>query len=208
MLDRKHRWMIGDLHARFERGDFSESDILAFLILAREVGTNRSVIHEFGDFVAHREKVHGKVWTFLQNVKGVLESPPELRPAVIDTVFSPSAIEQSVNTVFVGLDLPSLTPSRTAQITVVIASLLQDVRMVDKNGTPWGSLAFGFNANLVGAFGCVTVGRAGIVFPAIAVPNAYFKSSYTDSETYDFFTGVVQVECRKGVLSYTQVTAT
>ena len=58
-MDAKERWLIEQTLVTLEAGTFSERDVLALLILLRRHAQPTSVIREFGDFVAHREKDRG-----------------------------------------------------------------------------------------------------------------------------------------------------
>lgn len=58
-MDAKEQFLIEQLTDTILSGPFSERDVLALLILLRRHAKQESVIREFGDFVAHREKDRG-----------------------------------------------------------------------------------------------------------------------------------------------------
>jgi len=63
MMDAKEKQLFDDLYDRLQKQSFDETDVYALYILLREKVDEKSWLRELGDFVAHRKRDRGRMYT-------------------------------------------------------------------------------------------------------------------------------------------------
>lgn len=127
-MDRKERWLLQQLTSAVNDGDFTERDVLALLILLRRHSERTSPVHEFADFVAHRDKNRGIVKKYLRRIQRGFRG--ESSEASVDLpVFQVSEIRASFNRLFSRFGATQIGEERANQLTVCIITLLQSVEI-------------------------------------------------------------------------------
>lgn len=178
-MDTKERWLIEQARATLETGTFTELDVLGLLILLRRHAQSASVVREFGDFVAHREKDRGILQTYLSHIQAVLkgDAVPNYQP-VKQQVITSNDIHTAFNELFSSLGFGPIGAELGNRLAVCIITLLQSVRVRTSSNTP----ALGFVVQ-VSSFKIVLMGHgevpAGHVFrfPILIADNNGYEAS-------------------------------
>jgi len=224
-IDPKQYSDIERIHRCIQGGNFDERDVKEFLIAIREICPKNSIMRDFCDFIAHREKDRGETVEFVKKVRRQLSEDSNENKIIDIPLISFTKISTAINEIL-KLDqirLEELKPERIKQFIVVLASILQNAKIVekqskskDKKYNTTVNIAFGFNAEIVGAYTNFWLGDiakaveekrglGGTMLPIIAVRNTFFEPINPDyPEIEHFFQGIVKVECRKGKLEYDQ----
>lgn len=127
--DCKEHLIIERLHAAILSGTFGEREIFELLIILRDHAEEGSLVREFGNFVAHRERSRGKLQTIVQHVQSVLDGSVTLSANSGEAIFTATNIQESLNETFLSLHLPRIEEEQGNQITLCIISLLQSARV-------------------------------------------------------------------------------
>ena len=178
-MDAKERWLIEKARATLEAGTFTELDVLGLLILLRGHAPLRSVVREFGDFVAHREKDRGILQTYLCHIQAVLKggAVPDYQCAKPQEITS-NEICTAFNELFASLGFGSIGAELGNRLAVCIITLLQSVRVLTSSNT----LALGLVVQM-SSFKIVLMGlgevHAGHVvgFPMLIADNNGYEAS-------------------------------
>jgi hypothetical protein len=185
---------------------FHERDILALLILLRPHAKANSPIRELSDFIAHREKDRGALKKYIQHVVeyvDVLKSSNKHERNThlrIDVVYTREAFHKSINEVLSNFNLASLDQTLADDVFICVMSLLQNVRLFNKN-EELGVLTLVCINNELHLSAIIKSGppeNAKIVFPALSVPNRYWVPSWNGDRK--IVVPLVEAQCKKGVL--------
>ena len=178
-MDTKERWLIEQARATLEAGTFTELDVLGLLILLRRHAQPTSVVREFGDFVAHREKDRGILQTYLRHIQAVLkgDAVPDYQP-VKHQVITSNDIYTAFNDLFSSLGFGPIGTELGNRLAVCIITLLQSVKVHTSSNTP--ALGFvvqmsSFKIVLMG-LGEVPAGHV-IGFPMLIADNNGYEAS-------------------------------
>jgi len=125
-MDDKERYMVEQIHTVLLSGSFHEQDILRLFIILRNQARKGSLVEEFGDFVAHREKDRGLLKSSMKSAMSALVNKTEVDFPQINT----SEIHNALNGTFKSLGLQEIDERLANQITVCLISLLQFVKVV------------------------------------------------------------------------------
>lgn len=206
-MDRKEGWQVSRLHAQIVQGTFSEEDVFALLMLLREYSAKGSPIRECADFIAHREKDRGQVFEYLERTKHVLDNLGKVSTVLqIKPVFSLPEMKDCLDSCFVRFGLPSLGPQWVDRIMVCIISLLQDVRLVRRDGTPVGVLEVALSKTEVILLGKVRLDSkpVHVVFPALVATNDFID--IPGASVPIVLAGIAWAGCENGTMSLVQKT--
>lgn len=175
-MDRKERWQISRLHTKVVQGAFTEEDVFALLMVLREYAASGSPLRECADFIAHREKDRGHVFEYLARTKTFLENPGSSDTDLeIKPVFSLEEFKACINSCLAQFSLAPLSDRRVNCVLVCIISLLQDVRLVKRDGTPVGALEVAASRTEILLMGTVLLEskNAHVSFPALVAANDF-----------------------------------
>jgi hypothetical protein len=184
-MDAKERFMIEQLHSTISSGSFHEQDILRLFIILRrseketlqKQGEKTSLVLEFGDFVAHREKDQGILKDIMQSVQSALDT----RTQPIFTPITNIDIQKALNKTFQSLNLPEVEEELVNQITVCIISLLQSVKIkINAQSTTLDfELSIGISKKYIYLLGGGQVPEGHtIMFPLLVARNTYLPSDF------------------------------
>lgn len=173
-MDAKERLLIEQLHSTILSGSFAERDILALLIVLRNHAKKDTLVREFGDFVAHRERDQGIFLRYLQSVQSALHGGSVGTGEPVFTVSSSEDVRRSFNEVFRSLRLSELDTEQANQITVCIISLLQSVEIKAGLATSVPKLLVGITYEYIALLGQgrLPAGHV-VVFPMLVAQNKY-----------------------------------
>ena len=206
-MDRKERWQVSRLHSQIVQGTFSEEDVFALLMLLREYSVKGSPLRECADFIAHREKDRGQVFEYLERTKNVLDNLGKISTVLeIKPVFSLMEMKNCVDLCLTQFGLGALDERLTNQILVCIISLLQDVRLVKRDGTPVGVLEVAVSKTEVVLLGKVRLDSkpVHVVFPALVATNDFME--IPEASVPIILEGVSWAGCQNGTMSLIQRT--
>jgi len=138
-MDDKQKSMISCLVERINQEIFDEIDVLALLILIRELAQPKGLTNELGHFVAHRQRDRGQFHDYLlSNANKIIDASIEKNvfTALVNenAHTTPESIIQDLNVILSKIKIPSLKVSLSNTIAYCIASLLQKVKFEDKHG--------------------------------------------------------------------------
>ncbi len=178
-MDTKERWLIEQARATLEAGTFTELDVLGLLILLRRHAQPKSVVCEFGDFVAHRDKNRGILQTYLRHIQAVLkgDTVPGDQP-VKHQVITSNDICIAFNKLFSSLGFSPIGTELGNRLAVCIITLLQSVRVDTSSKTP----ALGFVVKM-SSFKIVLMGLGEVPtghvfgFPLLIADNNGYEAS-------------------------------
>ena len=125
-MDDKERYMVKQIHAILLSGSFHEQDVLRLFIILRNQSRKGSLVEEFGDFVAHRERDRGLLKASMKCAMSALVNKTEVDFPQIKT----QEIHSALNETFKSLGLQEIDERLANQITVCLISLLQFVKFV------------------------------------------------------------------------------
>ncbi len=206
-MDAKEVSLIRRHRDRIATGEFGESDVFALLTLLRPLAAPGSPVHEFANFIAHREKDRGLIRDYLWRTKDFLDNLGKVSGVMeIKPVFSRDQIGDSVNGIFRKIGLDGFSEGQIDQIVVCVISLLQDVRILDKKGQEMGVLLLACTAEELQLLGKVRVqDKVDSVFPVLVAPNSYIPGPEGDTPAP---TALVEVHVAGGKLTFRPAVAT
>lgn len=178
MADNKELLLASRLVSLVQNGQYSELDIHSLLVLLREHSRRDTALHEFANFVAHRQKDRGKIHQYLVSTKDMLDNLGK-KPGVIEIapVYTAQELLESINEVLTSLNLQTLPPSCSDELLTCVMCLLQSIRLVH-HGAEVGKLLLGATQSELQLL-CLTnvQNKADVVFPALIVPNRYVNGA-------------------------------
>lgn len=144
-MDPKEELLVSNLYRRITAYKFHECDVLALLSLLRPHSTKKSPVHEFSDFVAHREKDRGALKTYIDNAIKLCDAMVNKTAMRLEVgaVHSADSFRDSLNETLAKFKLPPLALHVTNDILACVMSLLQDVRVFDGNKVEIGRFLLG-----------------------------------------------------------------
>jgi hypothetical protein len=174
-MDSKERWLIEELHAKVTNGTYDEFDILALLIILRNSSPKMTPVHEFGDFIAHRQKKIGILKDYLERVQKQLHNLKEVNGSPIKLpIYTVSEIKKSYNDCFASIGLSPLDDEAANQVTVCIISLLQCVEVQTQTTSSVKGLSIGICSEFIGLLGHGDIAAGhGFCFPMLIARNNY-----------------------------------
>jgi len=129
-MDDKECYMVEQIHTALLSGSFHEQDVFRLFIILRNQARKGSLVEEFGDFVAHRERDRGLLKASMKSAMSALINKTEVNFPQIKT----PEIQSALNETFKLLGLQEIDERLANQITICLISLLQFVKFVpDKN---------------------------------------------------------------------------
>lgn len=208
-MDIKEQFLIDRTRAVLESGTFSERDVLSLLILLREHAPDKSLLREFGDFVAHRERDRGLLCEYLGRVQAALMT----NTAVVNQtdpfrVIKSSEICQSFNDLFASLGMPLFDPELGNRVSACIITILQSVRVSPAASNPalvFMVQMFTFAIALIGVV--QTPAGHGIGFPLLVADNNGYEQSLTIAPPIESLMGgdfLVEAQCQNGTFTVEQ----
>jgi hypothetical protein len=123
MPDKKERQLLGYFYERFRANCFDEKDVYAFFILTRRFLDRNSLLLEFGDLIAHRERHKGRLFDSLVEIRKIGEYHRGKVPGckgIYEDEFT-----QEFNTLLKGLGYDSLQDSTITDIMLCVCSIAQ-----------------------------------------------------------------------------------
>lgn len=206
-MDRKERWQVSRLHAQVVKGEFTEEDVFAFLMLLRRYSASGSPLRECADFIAHREKDRGHVFDYLERTKTALDNIGKVNTVLeVKPIFSLGELKACLDSCLAQFGLAPLSHQRVNCILVCIISLLQDVSLVKRDGTSVGVLEVAASRNEIVLLGNVRLESRPIhiVFPALVAANDFM--GIPDVSAPIALHGVSWAGCHDGRMSLIQQT--
>lgn len=178
-IDPKERWLIEHALVTVQSRYFSERDVLALLILLRRHAAPDSVVREFGDFVAHREKDRGVLQKYLRRVQLELRGQqPKREGPVVLPVYTADNVHMSFNAVLTEMDFEAVNAELGNRLTVCIISLLQSVQVDTKLSAQVRGFAVGMSSTHVALLGHgVTPAGHVFQFPLVVANNRDYERS-------------------------------
>ncbi len=207
-MDRKEHWQVSRLHAQIVQGTFSEEDVFALLMLLREYSAKDSPVRECADFIAHREKDRGQIFEYLVRTKNVLDNLGKVSTVLeIKPVFSMPEMKSCLESCLAQFSLAALTDLVVNGLLVCIISLLQDVRLVRRDGVPIGVLEVAISKTEVVLLGKVRLDSkpVNVVFPVFVAKNDFMD--IPEASVPIAPQGVSWASCENGKMSLIQKTA-
>ncbi len=155
-FDSKENQLVKAMALKLLRQTFEETDILGFLILMRRHLDKGSypVLHDLGDFVAHRERNRGNTVDSAGALRSAFEySNPDLLFSHKEATFRASKpeyiyngqIQAELNHLFNELGYTGTKAEVLDEITLYIFSILQQVKFKDGNQSYLGKFVLGQN---------------------------------------------------------------
>jgi len=181
-MDDKEKSLLSIFHQKIISKSFDESDIYTLLILLRPYANSKSPVFEFSNFIAHRERDRGVFHKYLLTTKKKLDNlGKENTTIVIKPVFDELEVEISFNKIFNKYGLDNIDSESSRMILLIIISLLQKVRIVNKEGTQFGSLEFAYSQKEISLLGAVIL-HQGVQaqFPTLSVENHWLPIRQSD----------------------------
>jgi hypothetical protein len=184
-MDKKEKQMIEYYYNKFSTNIFDEKDVFAFLILVRYQAKDIRCLRELGDFIAHRDKDKGFIKTYLEKTKEILDNLGKVNAILkIEPVFSFKEIKNGINRILLNNGFGKLTDETINHIILCIISILQDVKLTEKN-KEIGKLFFGISSKRIELMGQIQIVQDGVekakaVFPALSTKNIYYEMKKQD----------------------------
>jgi hypothetical protein len=202
-MDRKERWQASRLHAQIVQGTFTEEDVFALLMILREYSARGSPLRECADFIAHREKDRGQVFEYLERTKTVLDNLG--KPSTVP-IFSLAELKACLDSCLAQFGLAAIDEPMVNYVLICIISLLQDVRLVKRDGTSVGVLEVAISKTDVVLLGNVRLDSkpVHVVFPALVAANDFMV--IPEASTPIVLEGISWAGCQNGKMSLVQQT--
>jgi hypothetical protein len=194
-MDAKEARLIVHYYEKLIDLSYDERDIYGFLILLRPYSPEGSPVHEFANFVAHRERDRGHIYAYLLQTKSFFNAIGVKLGDVheVKEVFTEQEIAASFNSVVEAIGAPPIPGDALRGVTLCIVSLLQGVKIADRNGTEVGELHFAYDKNRIYLFGVFSVAdfspHSHLRAPVLSLENWYID---TDSAELQI-PGVIEV---------------
>jgi hypothetical protein len=212
----KHHHLLRHALGRIHRGTFSELEVLALLILAREQASEGSVIHELGDFTAHRKRDRGPFTKYVSIRKRevtegkALVGPPlelkDFRGGLLNEnpIFTIEDFGQELDALSAQVGLDMLPDGLVHAIATMVISILQGVTFVEgpkQAPQEVGRVIVALTHHYIAAVAVLEFPGTQQFLPLLAVPN----TCYSVPVSHPGFFGIIpdeelQVECVDGNL--------
>ncbi len=204
-MDAKELFMIEQLHFTIQSGSFHEQDILLLFMILRNQKNKDSLLREFGDFVAHREKDRGILKESMKSAMSSLINKTELSFVQI----THADIHEALNNTFRSLGLQETENELANQITICLISLLQKVKCVpNKSETPSFTSEFEYELSVkiseqhifLHGEGRLPGGHS-ILVPLLVANNNSYIPSYYDDNVPQRWDDIMEINFTNGLLS-------
>jgi len=166
---------LGELHARFSAGTFSETDVSALLVLLREKSRGGPIL-ELAHSIVHSERDSGLFFRRMKENRDVLNNIGRKSGTVHSgDVFSSNDFAQNLDDTFVRYGFTSLARPLDELIFLCALSLLQGGSV--KAGKKFGELSLALTSERLELHATTLVEYAGkevrVVFPVASVANRW-----------------------------------
>lgn len=200
-MDKKEKQLIDYYYKKFEERTFDEKDVYNFLILVRESARGIKSFRELGDFIAHREKSKGFVKEYLEENERILNNLGKINAVMkIQDVFSFKEIRNGINSLFLKNGYNKLPNETLNDIVLCIISILQDVKILDKDSKRQiGKLSFAVSNKKIFLMANIKVQNKGksipVQFQVLSADNIYEEIKPQDEfdTPYSFKDEVIEV---------------
>ncbi|SHI09584.1 hypothetical protein SAMN02745196_02806 [Clostridium collagenovorans DSM 3089] len=203
-MDDKEKQIIKDLCKKFIDRNYSESDVVSFLIMLRRHAKGIRSITELGDFIAHRDKEKGGVKDYLEKTKNVLDNLGQINTTlVIKEVFTFKEFRNGINRILQNNSISKLDDTIINDLMLFSMSIIQETTIRNKESDKLGILKFSISEAkiiLLGEFEIENNNRkVKCSVPVLEVNNRYINMNKMDKfDTPISFNKVIKVEAVSG----------
>jgi len=133
---KKELWRVARLHDAIASGEFDEDTVRTLFAALREHAPKNSVVREFGDFIAHRDKDRGPIHEYVAKTVEAMERQVRTNAGsfTIAPVHTVAALGASLSHALAAFGRAPLSDARVNEVAVCLISLSQHVRLTSKEG--------------------------------------------------------------------------
>jgi hypothetical protein len=166
---------LGELHARFSEGAFSETDVSTLLVLLREKSRDGPIL-ELAHSIAHSERHSGLFFRRMKENRDVLNNLGKKPGAVhAGVIFSSDEFAQNLDSTFVRYGFASLARPLSDLIFLCGLSLLQGGSA--KAGKKFGELSLALTSERIELHATISITHQGkevkVTFPIASLVNRW-----------------------------------